>query len=163
MRYAAALVLLVFAAGGVGAATDPGVDCSFAYVEKDYETAVAVCTAAAEQGDLTAQITIAGMYDFGDGVPQDYAKAAEWFTKAAEQGYAMAQGALGVIYYLGEGVPKDYVRAFMWLNLAAPQGDEEVAKAKDTLRKRMTPEQIAEAQRLSSKWFEKFKATEDGD
>ncbi len=40
----------------------------------------------------------------------------------------------------------------MWWNLAAAQGNKDAAGNKDILRKRMTPAQIAEAQRLSSEW-----------
>ncbi len=39
-----------------------------------------------------------------------------------------------------QGVPQDYVQAHMWFNLAA------ATKALDTVAKRMTPAQIAEAQ-----------------
>ena len=56
------------------------------------------------------------------------------------------------MYYNGQGVPRDYVMAYMWFNLAAAQG-QEVAKVASGLRniseRVMTPEQIAEAQRLS--------------
>jgi uncharacterized protein len=46
-------------------------------------------------------------------------------------------------------IRKDYVVAYMWKNLAAAQGDETASELKSLLEKGMTPEQIAEAQRLS--------------
>ena len=53
----------------------------------------------------------------------------------------------------GQGVPQDYVRAYMWNNLAAAHltGDEQkpAAENRDKVASRMTPAQIAEAQRLS--------------
>ena len=55
----------------------------------------------------------------------------------------------------GEGVPQDYVRAHMWLNLAAAQDKSQyhfAAKARDELAAKMTPAQIAEAQRLAREW-----------
>jgi TPR repeat protein len=53
---------------------------------------------------------------------------------------------------LGDGDPKNDLEAFKWLNLGAAQGNENAAEAKEFLRKRMTPAQIAEAQRLSAEW-----------
>jgi hypothetical protein len=40
----------------------------------------------------------------------------------------------------------------MWYNLAAAQGDKDAAKARDELTAKMTPAQIAEAQRLARQW-----------
>ena len=54
------------------------------------------------------------------------------------------------------GVPQDYVRAHMWYNLAAAQGDENGRKYRDDVAAIMTPEQIAEAQRLAREWMEKL-------
>ena len=67
---------------------------------------------------------------------------------------------LGGLYIEGKGVPKDLVSAYMWLNLAAataPQNalvsmGNNIAKERDILAAMMTPEQIAEAQRLSRAW-----------
>ena len=88
-------------------------------------------------------------------MPQDYQQAVEWFTKAAEQGEARAQFTLGVLYDTGEGVPKDLVQSYKWLNLAAGQGKTEAAEVRDELTPQMTPEQIAEAQRLSTEFYQK--------
>ena len=80
----------------------------------------------------------------------DYKTAYREFKPLAEKGDAMAQYNLGAIYYNGQrSVPRDYIRAYMWLNLAATQGLEAAVKNKNILEKEMTPEQIAEAQRLS--------------
>jgi hypothetical protein len=102
------------------------------------------------------------MYDKGQGIPQDYAEAAKWYRKAAEQGVAVAQHNLGFMYDKGEGVPQDYVQAHMWYNLAAsrlPPGTDrdKAVKDRDVFAKRMTPAQIAEAQRLAREWMAKFK------
>ena len=59
------------------------------------------------------------------------------------------------MYENGQGVPKGYSQAYMWFNLAAAQGDEIAAKLRDKLAKSMTPDQVAEAQRLASEWTEK--------
>jgi TPR repeat protein len=59
---------------------------------------------------------------------------------------------LGVLYANGQGVPQDYVLAHMWVNLSAAQGYEEAKNGGDVIAKRMTSEQIAEAQRLARDW-----------
>ena len=92
------------------------------------------------------------MYNNGQGVPQDYAETVKWYRLAAEQGHASAQNNLGLMYDNGEGVPQDYVQAHMWYNLAGAQGLEQAAKNRDNVAKRMTPAQIAEAQKLAREW-----------
>ena len=94
------------------------------------------------------------MYRDGDGVPEDDAEAVRWFRLAADQGEAAAQYNLGVMYRDGDGVPEDIVLAYMWFNLAAAQGNENAQDNKDIAEQRMTREQIAEAQRLSTEWGE---------
>jgi uncharacterized protein len=69
-----------------------------------------------------------------------------------DQGNAIAQWSLGSAYEHGHGVTQDYVVAHMWLNLAAAQGDGDASKERDHLAQYMTPDQIAEAQRLAREW-----------
>jgi len=130
MRYAAALVLLVFAAGDASAAYNPAAECrdavrktqsenSWRRVKKHFAAAVTPCTKAAEQGDHEAQTWLGYMYANGFGFPEDDAKAMEWYTKAAEQGRRQAQYRLGkMLYAAGTGVPEDYVQAYKWVVLA---------------------------------------------
>jgi len=47
------------------------------------------------------------------------------------------------------------VLAYMWLNLAAASGNEDAKTSRETVSKRMTAEQIAEAQKLSREWMQK--------
>ena len=92
------------------------------------------------------------MYENGRGVPQDYVEAVKWYRRAAEQGDASARFALGFMYYTGQGVPQDYVEAHKWYNLAASRGNETGQENRDLHAKRMTPAQIAEAQKLAREW-----------
>ena len=112
--------------------------------------------AQAAQGDATVQVNLGGLYARGQGVPQDYVKARRWYEKAAAQGDATAQVNLGWLYAEGHGVSQDDVRAYMWYNLATPHltGDEQklVANNRDEIAGRMTPAQIAEAQKLAREW-----------
>jgi TPR repeat protein len=99
------------------------------------------------------------MYEKGGGVPQDYKAAVQWYRRAAEQGEASAQSHLGVMYDQGRGVPQDYVQAHKWFNLAASRFSASeaekrarAAQARDSLAAKMTPAQVAEAQRLAREW-----------
>ena len=91
-------------------------------------------------------------YATGSGVSQDYAEAIKWFQKAAEQGHAVAKLHLGAMYAEGRGVPQDYVRAYMWFDLAKAQGEQKATEPLDMAARRMTPAQIAEAQKLARDW-----------
>jgi uncharacterized protein len=122
--------------------------------ELDAETKALI--AKAEQGYAEAQFNLGVRYDNGQGVPQDYKEAAKWWIKAAEQGDARAQSSLGVMYAKGEGVPQDYVRAYAWGNVGSANGSDNGSDLRDLVAKEMTPEQIAEAQKLSKVWFEKY-------
>ena len=92
------------------------------------------------------------MYDDGDGVPKNDAEALKWYRRAADQGDADAQFNLGLMYYNGEGVPKNDAEAYFWWNLAAAQGNADAKTNRDIVEKKMTRDQIAEAQRRSAAW-----------
>jgi TPR repeat protein len=96
------------------------------------------------------------MYYAGSGVPRDYAEAVGRWRKAAEQGTAYAQNSLGNMYYKGWGVSQNYVTAHMWFNLAAASGDKVAGTNRDKVAARMTPAQIAEAQKLAREWKPKL-------
>jgi TPR repeat protein len=96
-------------------------------------------------------------FSYGHGAAQDYAQALVWHRKAAEQGHAGAQHKLGVMYRDGHGVTQDCIRAHMWFNLATSRAThtatrDQVAKNRDRAAAMMTPDQIAEAQRMASEW-----------
>ena len=92
------------------------------------------------------------IYANGQGVPQDHSEAAKWYRLAADHGDASAQFNLGVMYANGQGVPQDHVLAHMWFNLSAAQGDEDAVENRDRAAGLMTPDQLAEAQRLAREW-----------
>ena len=76
--------------------------------------------------------------------------------KAAEQGDADARIRLGFMYDNGEGVPEDDIQAYAWISLASAQGVENSKNAKERLTGEMTRAEIAEAQKLSCKYWEAF-------
>ena len=128
-------------------------------VPQDDAEAIKWYRLAAAQGDAFAQFNLGIMYANGRGVPQDDAEAVKWFRLAAEQGNASAQYNLGVMYGKGRGVPQDYVQAHMWFNLAASlltateaEKRDHAVRNRDIATSKMTPEQIAEAQKLAREW-----------
>jgi hypothetical protein len=52
------------------------------------------------------------------------------------------------------------MNGYAWYNVSAENGHENGSKAAANLAKGMTPEQIAEAQALSAKWFELYQPKE---
>ncbi len=82
----------------------------------------------------------------------DYPTALRESRPRARQGDSNAQFYVGLMYDKGHGVPQDYVRAHMWINLAAATGDETARGDRDLITKKMTPAQIAEAQKLARRW-----------
>ena len=128
-------------------------------VRRNYAEAVKWYRLAAEQGYAAAQYNLGVSYDKGRGVPQDDAEAVKWYRLAAEQGYARAQYNLGFRYATGQGVRQDYVQAYMWFDLAASrysaseaEDRDDAVHDRDLAASRMTPAQLAEAQKLAREW-----------
>ena len=109
---------------------------------------------AAKQGLADAQHNLGVMYANGQGVPQNYIEAVKWYRQAAQQGDADGQSNLGVMYATGQGVPENNVKAYVWWSMAAAQGDEGASANKDIVTKKMTRQQIAEAQAYAARCFE---------
>ena len=128
----------------------PYEEAMFAYEKGDYTVAVGKLRPLAEQGNVTAQATLALLYDTGYGVPQDLGEAVKWYRLAAAQGDKSARYNLGQMYDTGQGVPQDNVRAYMWLDLSVAAGNDTAAVDRDAIAKKMTPKQIAAAKKLSS-------------
>ena len=88
-----------------------------------YDEALAEFLPAAEAGDMQAQMALASMYQFGEGVRQSDGEAARWTRAAAERGDAVAQVNLANFYTSGRGVARDGAKSYFWLLLAAGQGN----------------------------------------
>jgi TPR repeat protein len=95
------------------------------------------------------------MYDEGKGVEQDFKEAVKWYQKAADQGDAMAQFNLGAMYGNGQGVEQDNVTAYAWWDIAATNGAQRAKNNKSVVAKKMTPAQIAKAERRVKKMIKK--------
>jgi uncharacterized protein len=101
----------------------------------------------------------------------NYVIAMKWWRRAADRGNPSAQ--MKLAYFLGEGrggTPTDYTQAYKWYDIAASivgakidglpvaashNGEKDNSDQlwyRDQVAKHMTPEQIAEAQRLAREW-----------
>lgn len=127
-------------------------------LQQDYAEAAKWFRRAADQGDATAQFYLGVMFSEGHGLPQDFAEAAEWYRRAAAQGDAQAQYNLGLSYAKGEAGAPDNVSAYVWFNLAAarfPPSDARrgvAVSSRDAVASKLTPDEIAEAQKRSREW-----------
>ncbi len=88
-----------------------------------YGEALAEFIPAAEAGNVQAQMALASMYQFGEGVPQSDAEAAKWTRAAAARGDAVAAINLSNFHASGQGVIRDAAKSYFWLLLAAGQGN----------------------------------------
>lgn len=80
----------------------------------------------------------------------EYAAARAELEPLVAAGDPRAQFLLGRMYADGKGVVQDYVAAHRLLNLAAAAGLDGASAARDELAARMTPDQVAEAQRQAA-------------
>ena len=126
-----------------------------AYQRGDYAAAMKFWRPLAEQGHAKAQAGLGFMYRNSNGVPQDYVEAVKWYRMAADQGDEFAQYDLGVMHSKGQGVPRDFLTAHMWLSLAAAQGNKVAQEGREIMAKLLTPDELAEAQRMAREWMAK--------
>lgn len=116
-------------------------------VKKDEAQAARWYKQAADQGYPRAQYNLGILLEDGRGVAKDAAAAAVLYRAAAEQGFAPAQVNYGLILSEGRpGVARDPVQALAWLSRAVKNGSS--PEARDALAGKLTPEQVAAANRL---------------
>ena len=124
-------------------------------VPQNSEKALKYYRLAAEQGYADAQNNLGVMYDQGEGVSVNYNEAMKWYLLAAEQGNQDAPNNIGVMHMIGLGVPRDFFKAHKWFSIAGAK-DFEARSNKKFIERRLTPEQIAESERLAREWHEKM-------
>ena len=121
-------------------------------VPQSSEEAVKYYRLSAEQGYADEQNNLGVMYEEGEGVARNYEEAMKWYRKAAESGNRDAPNNIGVMYMTGVGVRRDFIKACMWFNIAG-KSDPGAMSNKGFLIKRMTPEEIAQAESLAKEWL----------
>jgi TPR repeat protein len=126
-------------------------------VARDEAAAMAWFRKAAEQGHTGGQFSVASLYY----ARKEYGPAASWYRRAAEQGNALAQIRLARMYAEGPGLARDDVQAFKWFAVAMMRGSDSYArtnatKGRDAAAMKMTPAQVADAERLVREWKPKL-------
>jgi TPR repeat protein len=120
-------------------------------VPKDEEKAAKYYRLAAEKGQVESQYFLGRLYAQGAGVSKDYAEALAWYRKSAASGYPPALNGLGTIYFNGHGVPADLIEGYKWFAIAVDRGNKIAENNRRSAEKRMTPEQVAEANARAAK------------
>lgn len=122
-------------------------------VAKDAVEAVRLARLAAERGNALGQTVLAQAHLRGEGgAVRSVSEFLRWTRLAANQGNRISMEVLAVSFHTGTGVPQDYVQAHVWANLAAARGSARALKLRDELAAKMTPDQIAEAQKAATRW-----------
>jgi GAF domain/Sel1 repeat len=120
-------------------------------VPQNYQDAMTWFAKASDAGNAKAQWKLALGYLEGIGVPRDERQAIVWLKRAANNGDTRAQRALSEMYLSGREVPRDYVRAYTWANIATELEGNDKGQLQ-TIRSRMTPIQVSDAERRTSIW-----------
>ena len=128
-------------------------------VKKDPERGVAFLARAGEQGHVQAQYLLGVAYADGNGVPENAAWAARWYGRAARGGHVGAQYAYGVMYGSGLGLPRDDLKSYYWMTLAASGGHEKASGMAMKIAKRLSNEQISQAEADAKKFVPKSYAS----
>ena len=127
-------------------------------------------SSAAAQGNLFSVAALAGCYTSGRGVEKDMERGVGLLRAAADMGESFSQYNLGDLYRAPGGRPKDLAQTYAWhaimiaslpespsvTNHATQARMIEVTQSRlDRLAKEMTPEQIAEGERIAAQWRRK--------
>lgn len=133
-----------------------------AYLMGEYDKAFTTMQSLAETADHGyAQYYLGMMYLKGQGTRQDQEEAGKWLRKSAEQGIPQAQYNLARLYMKGQGVPRDYERAYIWYRTGAAHKHAASASGVEQARENLNAEQLAEADKLSEQYIEKYGPDEE--
>jgi len=118
----------------------------------------------AEDGNVMAQFILGDIFSKGKaGVDKDLDVAQAWFTRAAASDHRFAMIRLAAVYK----AKGEHVQAYKWYDLALDRfEDEETPHAylenrQDELTKKMTEEEIDQAEDLARKWRPKNTSAKD--
>lgn len=146
------------AVGRLKALAESGLPRAQMYLAKLYETGRGVpadsaearrwTARAADAGDPVALHNLALYYLQGRGGARDDGLAARLLKRAAAAGVADSQFNLGLLYETGSGVDRNLVEAYKWFQIAANSGDLKARARAVSLEERLSPRELASADRL---------------
>jgi len=143
-------------------------------VEQDYAESARWYRLAADRGSGVAQARLGDIYATGEGgVRQDAVEADKWYRRAVEPGTYRFRKVAGVerfsgrpslfhlfvlarMYQDGIGVPRNDVAAYKWLDINNRMHGGTLREI-DEIARRLTPEQVAEAQRAAVAFLETYR------
>lgn len=131
--------------GTLGAANDFH-DGMQAYRDGNYQTALTIWKALADDGMVESQYNLGLLYYGGKGVERDPERAHDWYLRAATGGFPRAQYKVAEMYESGDGIRADLPRAHFWFSMAKRAKYEDAGKRRKHLAKTMTSSQIAMAE-----------------
>ena len=105
---------------------------------------------AADRGNVLGYKWLGWLYENGEAVQTSATEAVKWYRRASVEGDAWTQWRLGLAYMRGFGTAQNDVAALVWLGLARANGEEEAEEPWETVRARLTPDQLREANALGS-------------
>src|SRR5215471_639528 len=119
---------------------------------RDYAEALKWYRQAGSKGDVESARRAGFMYANGQGVSRDDAEAVKWYRIAADKGDPEGANNLAVIYSTRE----DKVQAYKWFTIAAERFPasakdkrDKAQKNSEILKKKMTPAEVAESEKLA--------------
>jgi hypothetical protein len=114
-----------------------------ALVTTNSEAARVLLWRATALGNSGAEVLLADIYIYGQGVPQNCDQGLVLLRSAAQKANAQAQGKLGALYAAGKCVPQDRVQAYRWLTLALNDSahSEWTEKNRQRIWRQMSPEE----------------------
>lgn len=125
---------------------------------------------AAAQGVLYSVAALGFSYAHGKGIEKDMERGVGLLRAAADMGESFSQYNLGDLYRAPGGLPKDLAQTYAWHAIMmaslpeSPSVTNPATQAKmievtqfrlDRLAQKMTPEQIAEGERIAAQWRRK--------
>lgn len=135
-----------------------------AYLMGEYDQAFSTMQSLSQTADHGyAQYYLGMMYLKGQGTQQDFEQASKWLRSSAEKGIPQAQYNLAKLYMKGRGVPRDYELAYVWFRTGASHNHAASASGVQEAEQNLNEEQLAEADKLSGEYIEKYGPKEGED
>ena len=169
------LSAIFLAASLLGCASPPASENSYnkgvaAYKVKDYESAREQWGKASEEGYVSALNNLGYLLYYGLGGKADQVQAVALWKRGALLGHSEAQLHLGRAFENGEGISQDFVEAYAWYRCSvtnaeqAPEDEkkvegqiaEDARKSLAGLLGKLSPDQLAAAERLAKRYIESY-------
>jgi uncharacterized protein len=117
-------------------------------IRQDSVAAVGWFTLASQHGLPAAMVNLGNCYERGNGLIINYNKAGEYYAMAAKANHPIGQFLLAQMFEEGRGTQVNLAYAYVNYLRAAAGGTKEAETKRDAVRKRLTPKQVREAEKL---------------